>query len=50
MIDLENAVLRRVTHNRLRTAVSGIAEIERRDGGEMQSEEWVWHRIQHDRE
>jgi hypothetical protein len=41
MIDLENAVLRRVTHKRLRTVVSGIAEIERRDGDEMQSEEWV---------
>lgn len=41
MIDLENAVQRRVTHKRLHTVVSGVAEIVRRDGGGMQSEEWV---------
>jgi hypothetical protein len=41
MIYLENAVLRGITHNRLRTAVSSVAEIERREGGEMQSKEWV---------
>lgn len=40
MTDLENAVLRIVTHNRLHTVVSGITKIERLDEDEMESEEW----------